>query len=228
MMANPMLLQLAVSLVAFQDSQSNPTDDCAEVQTLVVEVTNGAELQVVLARHAAKDGKVRIGKPNSLVCTALESIIDGETSRHALLISNGIDLDLNGSTLLLDLRLNSHGVRLSSRSSIRKEAAMGFWIVYQGDESQVARARTVTFRVTARFTIILRDWLPQSAFHNARTWFVHEPSSVWSDRHFLPAAIERRHASIRSANIQRRNTFDMGMGVGHRAGSGAGHNYRGH
>jgi len=119
MMANSMLLLLVASLVAFQDSQLNLTDDCAEVQTLVIEVTNGAELQVALDQHAAQGGTVRIGKPNSLVCTALESVIDGETSRHALLIPNGIDLDLNGSILLLDLRLNSHGVRLSSRSSIR-------------------------------------------------------------------------------------------------------------
>ncbi|MEJ7590763.1 MAG: hypothetical protein WKF77_04390, partial [Planctomycetaceae bacterium] len=64
-------------------------------------------------------GTIRIGTTNSLVCTALECVIDGEASRHALLIPNGIDLDLNGSTLLLDLRSNSHGVRLSSRSSIR-------------------------------------------------------------------------------------------------------------
>ena len=49
----------------------------------------------------------------------LESVVGDEISRHALLIPPGIELDLNGSTLTLDLRSNSHGVRLSSGSAVR-------------------------------------------------------------------------------------------------------------
>src|SRR5262249_41151733 len=40
------------------------------------------------------------------------------TSIHALLIPAGVTLDLNGSTLVLDLRSNSYGVRLAARSAI--------------------------------------------------------------------------------------------------------------
>ena len=49
----------------------------------------------------------------------LELPVQGEVSRHVLLVPEAIEFDLNGSTLLLDLRHNSHGVRLSSRSAIR-------------------------------------------------------------------------------------------------------------
>ena len=43
----------------------------------------------------------------------------GKISRHALLIPPHVLLNLNGSALALDLRSNSHGVRLSNHSAIR-------------------------------------------------------------------------------------------------------------
>jgi hypothetical protein len=45
-------------------------------------------------------------------------MIGGEKSVHPLLIPAGVHLDLQGSTLQLDCRFNSYGVRLSNDSSI--------------------------------------------------------------------------------------------------------------
>ena len=85
----------------------------------IVEAHDGASLQQALEKHANKPGIVKIGQPAELTCLALESKVRDEISRHALLIPENIILDLNGATLLLDLRSNSHGVRLSNRSGIR-------------------------------------------------------------------------------------------------------------
>jgi hypothetical protein len=85
----------------------------------IVEVHDGASLQQVLEKHASKPGIVKIRQPAELICLALESKVRDEVSRHALLIPENIILDLNGATLLLDLRSNSHGVRLSNHSGIR-------------------------------------------------------------------------------------------------------------
>ena len=69
--------------------------------------------------YAGKGVTLRIREPMTLTCQVQELKVQGEISRHALLIPVGVHLDLNGSTLNLDLRQNSHGVRLSNRSGIR-------------------------------------------------------------------------------------------------------------
>ena len=84
---------------------------------LVVTVSDGAALQRAMDTHPG--GTVRISEPATVNCSVLESVVQGEVSRHALLIPPGVELDLNGSALALDLRSNSHGVRLSSGSAIR-------------------------------------------------------------------------------------------------------------
>ena len=93
------------------------TDNLAKPKPLVVTVSDGAALQRAMDRYPS--GKVRISEPTTLHCSVLESVVHGEVSRHALLIPPGVELNLNGSTLVLDLRSNSHGVRLSSYSAIR-------------------------------------------------------------------------------------------------------------
>lgn len=85
----------------------------------IIEAHDGASLQQSLEKHANKPGIVKISQPAELTCLALESKVRDEVSRHALLIPENIILDLNGATLLLDLRSNSHGVRLSNHSGIR-------------------------------------------------------------------------------------------------------------
>lgn len=113
--AAAVLIILAASSPVFQNSDE-------QIEPMIVDVSgisNGAELQQALDMQADQGDRVRLSQATSLRCTPLECVIGDEVSRHALLIPAGIDLDLNGSTLLLDLRVNSHGVRLSSRSGIR-------------------------------------------------------------------------------------------------------------
>ena len=92
-------------------------DNLAGPKPLVVTAIDGAALQKAMDRHTGRT--VRISEPTTITCSVLESVVGDEISRHALLIPPGIELDLNGSTLTLDLRSNSHGVRLSSNSAIR-------------------------------------------------------------------------------------------------------------
>lgn len=94
-------------------------DERGEVAEHVVDVHDGISLQQALDLHASKGAIVKIRQPGELTCLAQESNVRDETSRHALLIPENIILDLNGATLLLDLRTNSHGVRLSNHSGIR-------------------------------------------------------------------------------------------------------------
>ncbi len=93
--------------------------DFGKKQSFLITVNSAVGLQRKLDEHAPKGGTVRINKPTTLICTVLESILTDELSRHALLIPSGVTLDLNGTTLILDLRSNSHGIRLSSNSAIR-------------------------------------------------------------------------------------------------------------
>lgn len=94
-------------------------DERAKETPYIVEAHDGASLQQAMEKHAGKPGIVRISQPAELTCLVLESNVGDEISRHALLIPENIILDLNGATLLLDLRSNSHGVRLSNHSGIR-------------------------------------------------------------------------------------------------------------
>lgn len=86
---------------------------------VAVDVATGDELQRSLQAHAGSGSCLRIAKPVSLTCQVNEEDLGAEKSIHALLIPHGVQLDLNGSTLLLDLRSNSYGVRLSNDSAIR-------------------------------------------------------------------------------------------------------------
>lgn len=91
----------------------------ADVQPVDIEARDGTSLQKLMNLYAGKGATLRISEPTTLTCEVQEHGIEGEISRHALLIPVGVHLDLNKSTLNLDLRQNSHGVRLSNRSSIR-------------------------------------------------------------------------------------------------------------
>ena len=82
---------------------------------------DAAELQQALFRAAGSGDTLRVATPRSLVLPLREDRVGrhAEISRHALLIPEGVRLDLNGSTLGLELRANGHGVRLSNDSAIR-------------------------------------------------------------------------------------------------------------
>lgn len=88
-------------------------------EVVSVNVVDGQELQLALNRHAGAKRTVRIAEPKTLTCVVREEMIGGEKSIHPLLVPEGVELDLNGATLQLDLRSNSYGVRLSDDSTIR-------------------------------------------------------------------------------------------------------------
>jgi hypothetical protein len=92
----------------------------AEKPVVPVTVLGGDDLQQAMERQSKMGGGiVRLSREENITCLVRQDCVAGETSIHALLVPEGIELDLNGSTLLLDLRTNSYGVRLSSRSAIR-------------------------------------------------------------------------------------------------------------
>jgi hypothetical protein len=87
---------------------------------ITISAESGAALQRQLNELAARGGgRLRLDKPVVITCPYREDVVAGETSRHALLVPEGVQLDLNGSSLELDLKHSCYGVRLSSRSAIR-------------------------------------------------------------------------------------------------------------
>lgn len=107
-------LVTATAAKAWADLAGKPTGETVEI-----DVADGKSLQSELHRHAGTGRLVRLRPGKEVVCVVLEEDVSGEVSRHPLLIPSGVHLDLQGSTLLLDCRSNSYGVRLSSNSSIR-------------------------------------------------------------------------------------------------------------
>jgi hypothetical protein len=88
--------------------------------TALGSVRSGDDLQVALDKQAAAGGgTVRMERDGNVTCFVRQAPVASETSIHALLVPAGVELDLNGSTLLLDMRSNSYGVRLTSGSAIR-------------------------------------------------------------------------------------------------------------
>lgn len=100
--------------------QTSATQNTQDKAREPVRAGDGDELQRILDKQAAEGGGVvRLERDSNLTCLVRQMHIARETSIHALLVPAGVTLDLNGSTLLLDLRSNSYGVRLAARSAIR-------------------------------------------------------------------------------------------------------------
>lgn len=115
----PVLILIALIMTL---AGSSLTSACGLEQSLPVRDFAGndaASLQRFLLQHAGQSCIVRLPKEQSVTCTVREDIVGNEKSIHALLVPERIQLDLNQGTLLLDLRSNSYGVRLSSHSAIR-------------------------------------------------------------------------------------------------------------
>jgi len=81
--------------------------------------STAAELQAEMFRLSGRKSQIRLAAQQTLTCPMREDIVAGEKSPHALLVPDGVELNLNGGTLLLDLRSNGYGVRLSNDSTIR-------------------------------------------------------------------------------------------------------------
>ncbi len=92
----------------------------ASAPVTTVSVHDGDELQRALDQQRTMGGgTVRLSGEKEITCLVRQASVAGETSIHALLVPEGVELDLNGSKLLLDLQSSSYGVRLSSHSAIR-------------------------------------------------------------------------------------------------------------
>src|SRR5262249_28899034 len=101
------------------DDQPAAAGEPSVEKVATVGPADGAELQRELYRHEGSDYCVRIDPARELTCVVREDMVGDEKSIHALLVPEGVQLDLNGSTLRLDLRSNSYGVRLASHSAVR-------------------------------------------------------------------------------------------------------------
>jgi hypothetical protein len=103
-----------------QANEPNVAKKGDDKPAVFVDVRSGADLQHAMEKQSAMGGgTVRLSRENSITCLVRQDSVAGEMSTHALLVPEGVELDLNGSTLLLDLRSNSYGVRLSPRSAVR-------------------------------------------------------------------------------------------------------------
>ena len=72
----------------------------------------------MLDLSAAGGGVLRLPK-NSTLTTVMHTLTyKNWKSPHALLVPEHVTLDLNGSTILLDLGSNGYGIRLTSHSAI--------------------------------------------------------------------------------------------------------------
>lgn len=101
------------------------TSDAEKPVAVSVEFTgqSAAELQAEMLRLSGQGGgRVRLPPRSTLSCPMREDVIAGEKSPHALLVAEYVELDLNGGTLVLDLRSNGYGVRLANHATIRNGA----------------------------------------------------------------------------------------------------------
>lgn len=100
---------------------ANQDKDIVSSSPKIVEVNpkDGGELQQALNGVVKSGGVLRIVDVEQIVCPNRTDTIEGEQSTHALIVPPNVELDLNGKTLLLDLRENCYGVRLMSHSTIR-------------------------------------------------------------------------------------------------------------
>lgn len=121
-------LWIALVILAGHFSLSGPVNQCLANDKLVANASkefrksaaqDGPALQNELHAIAKTGGTLRLPKSAQITCTKLTETISGEESAHALLVPQGVTLDLNGGTLLLALNDNCYGVRLMSDSAIR-------------------------------------------------------------------------------------------------------------
>jgi hypothetical protein len=110
----------ATATGADEPNRSEVGEKARPKQTVAVGARTDEALQHALDKQAALGGGiVRLEPVTTLTCYVHETSVGGERSNQPLLVPEGVDLDLNGGTLLLDLRSNSYGIRLSNDSAIR-------------------------------------------------------------------------------------------------------------
>jgi hypothetical protein len=89
-------------------------------QVVSMNVPTADALQAAMIKQStAGGGIIRLAAGTTVTCVVRQDSVAAEASAHALLVPEGIELDLNGGNLLLDLRSSSYGIRLSNHSAIR-------------------------------------------------------------------------------------------------------------
>jgi len=84
------------------------------------EALSGEALEQKMMEISAAGGGVLLLPNNSSVTAMVHSVTyKNWPSPHALLVPEHVTLDLNGGTILLDLRSNGYGIRLTSDSAIQ-------------------------------------------------------------------------------------------------------------
>lgn len=110
------VLALVCLCLGIENAPGNNPDS----KILLENVPAAEELEAKMLAMSETGGGVLVLPKNSTLTATVRSVTyKGWRSPHALLVPENVTLDLNGSKLLLDLRSNSYGVRLTSRSTIR-------------------------------------------------------------------------------------------------------------
>lgn len=119
--ACPLLLSLVLSFCVATGAgdDSSRTTNLAPA-SIVFKGQSAADLQAEMLRFSRQGGgRVCLPPRATLNCPMREDVVAEEKSPHALLVPDGVELDLNGGTLVLDLRSNGYGVRLANHATIR-------------------------------------------------------------------------------------------------------------
>ena len=207
------LLAAHDNLTTTVHSAGRPTSlfvDADSDETMVtVEVTNGDDLQKTLDNYAGTDCCVRLKGPSTLTCSVRDHRIGEERSVHALLVPDNVRLDLNGSTLRLDLRSNSYGIRLASHSAILNgtirivasegKGSQGIW--HSGISVGAAYGDGGTPEKPGRFSVVSH-------------WAIE---NITIDQPFAASAIqlmsEACHGTIRNVRILDSDKALLGIGL---------------
>lgn len=117
-------VECSVAMLAGAAAMGRVGDSVAQTpqtgdQVVKLQPGTADELQKALFQHRNSKTTVQLPRGMTLKCPVREDRVGDETSPHPLLIPERVTLDLNESTLLLDLRSNSYGLRLSNNSAIR-------------------------------------------------------------------------------------------------------------
>ena len=114
------LVTLLVTLCCIsQEAGHSPGNNSDSIVVLPTVATAEELEQKMLAMSVAGGGVVLLPGNSTITATVHSITYKGWISPHALLVPENVTLDLNGSIILLDLRSNSYGIRLTSRSTIR-------------------------------------------------------------------------------------------------------------
>lgn len=181
----------------------------ADQKTVEINIADGAALQSELDRHAGSGSRVLLKSAREITCLVQEQMIGGEKSAHPLLIPAGVHLDLQGSTLQLDCRSNSYGVRLSNDASISNGSIKV--VRSEGKGSQACWHSGIS--IGAAYDDAGTPEKP-GRFSTVRNWLVE---NISIDQPFAASAIqlmsEACHGTIRNVTILDSAKALLGVGM---------------